>query len=141
MSYCTSAVSVPPDATVLDIVVLRSSPIVLQKNCVPVLGSPTCVSFFLSGSTTNTAWSFLDAESFGPSLNSFFWPADATPYKAPPAQDGQPSQPSWNFSQAPMSVGASPMPSGPPSPMLAPELMRVQKAVEFSAPPVFPEVS
>ena len=37
-----------------------------------------------------------------------------------------------------MSVGASPMPSGPPSPMLAPEDMRVQKPVEFSAPPVLP---
>ena len=33
------------------------------------------------------------------------------------------------------------MPLGPPSPMLAPELMSVQKAVEFSAPPVFPDVS
>ena len=31
------------------------------------------------------------------------------------------SQPSWNRSHAPRSVGASPMPSGLPSPMLAPE--------------------
>ena len=40
-----------------------------------------------------------------------------------------------------MSVGLSPIPSGPPSPMLAPEDIRVQNAVLFSAPPVLPEVS
>ena len=40
-----------------------------------------------------------------------------------------------------MSVGASPIPSGPPSPMLAPEDISVQNPVLFSAPPVLPDVS